>query len=607
MPSLVFELIKKHVIIWWITIFVSVFGVSLVNANDATTYRSKVTVPILENDIAFARSNAFQTLQKLLLTAAIQDLIGHPLFIESEKLLFRKNPIKPSDYLVSVKVLSELSTKEDFTMEMEGNIQTAGLIETLRRYDLVFKDDPWFPITILYESSLQIPFDDLETRLKLFHINISQKNAVNLSATTWQNRNDKEIIKSLFKLFPKNRIIYLIDTVPEEIVTEKTGSDGTDSNEIVSEVTDSNETVSDETASEEKPKNIKAVRIQIFRKSDLAHIGSMTFNFSVPVEPDLINEKLESMKPRFLSLFSIQSLKHSLYDAGLESTLFLEVDGLIDPYTRSIFENRLLKPNRSIKNYSITKLSSNIVEYRIQSKSNLEKLETYFNEKNPYFYIITEISDFNVLKIETFYRFTQKITDLMPWKGDERVLTMIKEMLLPENQVEPGSTSQSMIPDREPKVNPAFVPNLVEKEPNNDSRNTNSLPSSSLVLGNISSRADEDIFEIQRHLESSTLIVDWIRLGKTALSPQLRLYDSNFNFLNNYNLIGSQDRLSFKFNFPEDPPQKLYIRISDKVGFIQGETGGFKSFHYLLKCHWEGEDVSTDNQTRQPFSRKVSQ
>jgi hypothetical protein len=108
------------------------------------------------------------------------------------------------------------------------------------------------------------------------------------------------------------------------------------------------------------------------------------------------------------------------------------------------------------------------------------------------------------------------------------------------------------------------------------------------MLGNISSRADEDIYQLQvPDKESSTIVIDWIRIGKTSLSPQLRLYDKNFNFLNNYSLLGRRNRLKFRYTLQKDLSRQLYIRVSDAVGFFQGETGGYKSYQYLLKFDWK--------------------
>ena len=55
----------------------------LVSASDIKAYKGEITVSIVENDTAFARNSAFQSLQNLLLSAAIEDLIGPKLPFKS--------------------------------------------------------------------------------------------------------------------------------------------------------------------------------------------------------------------------------------------------------------------------------------------------------------------------------------------------------------------------------------------------------------------------------------------------------------------------------------------------------------------------------------------
>ncbi len=435
---------------------------------------------------------------------------------------------------------------------MKGKIQITSLAEALRKMNLVLSTDSRHSITLLLEDIVKIPIGELKERLDLFHIDISQVEIIELSEPPHE-RTKKEFIESLFIQFPENRIIFLIDTV----------TDGSQ-------------------------QNIKEIRTSIYRKSDLERLNSFSLSFSSHIPFTELEEKLQQSMSKFLSTFSIHTLNQNAFDTGLESTVYLEISGLIDPYTRSVFEKRFLKPNRAIKSYRLIRLSSNDSFYRLQSNSSLKTLASYFDRKNPYFYFLIDEAGFNTLKIESYYRFTETVTELNKWEPKVHILKMINEAFEIENIF-----TYDEIPEDTPEPNESsneFIPTLVEKEPNNNSRNLNFLPSATVVLGKISSRADEDVFKLQRQVQSSTLIVKWTIIGKTALSPQLRLYDKNFDFINNYSLIGSQKKLTFRNKFPNNAPKELYLRISDKIGFIQGETGGFKSFFYLLDYHWEVDE-----------------
>ncbi|MBU3915330.1 hypothetical protein KKA14_07330 [bacterium] len=547
--------IKQTTRAWLLIIFLHLFTTSLF-AQEIKTYHGSVTVPILENDIAFAKNNAFLTSQRQLLSAAIKDLIGERLFDEYQTQIYKRKIITPSDYLVSVIVLKEESVDGNFNMEMEGKIQTTSLAEALRKMNLVLSTDSRHSITLLRENIVKIPIERLRERLDLFHIDISQVEIVELAALPLE-RTKKEFIESLFVQFPDSSIIFLIDAVPDE-----------------------------------SQQNVKEIRTTIFRKSGFEKLNSFSLNFSSHIPITELEERLQQDISKFLLTFSIHTLSQKAFDKGLEATVYLEISGLIDPYIRSVFEKRFLDPNRAIKSYHLTRLSSDVSNYRLQSSASIKTLANYFDKKNPYFYFLIDESGLNTLNIESFYRLTETVTELNKWEPKEQIIKMINETFETESLF-PNDDLSKDNPDPD-ELNIEHIPTVEENEPNDNARNLNFLPSATIMLGKISSRADEDVFKLNRQVESSTLVINWKIIGKTALSPQLRLYDKNFDFLNSYSLIGSQKKLTFRNTFPNNTPKELYLRISDKIGFIQGETGGFKSFYYLLDYHWQVEEATKE-------------
>ena len=198
--------------------------------------------------------------------------------------------------------------------------------------------------------------------------------------------------------------------------------------------------------------------------------------------------------------------------------------------------------------------------------------------------------DFNVLRVEVFSRLMESVSELVEWELKPRILAMIQAFLTPPDVDNEEPVNNDLF--AESVFDEVYLPRLQEKEPNNTSKKLNGLPPSTLMIGYISSRADEDLFQLKRNTESATLEVEWIRIGKTTLSPQLRLYDQALNFVSKYSLSKSQNKIKFQYTFEQGVPRKVYLRVTDKVGFIQGETGGFKSFYYLLRYQWlEGESV----------------
>ncbi len=520
----------------------------MLGARETETYKAEITVSILENDTVYARNNAFQSLQNLILNAAITDLIGQALFNEYRYLILRSKAIKPSKFLVSAKVLDEFSNEGKFTMKLEGIIQTSTLAEELRKLNLVLKTDPKIPVTVMVESGLKIDQQDLSERLGLLHIVITDFKTIDISDYLPEERYTGDFAERLFNLSTGSKIVYLVDSIPAG-----------------------------------EPGFIKAIRTQIFRRTDYAVISA--FQLDLP-NPLVAGEIDEATQGRLNRLFTISSLETGMYNEGLDATVILEVEGLLDPFNRSEFEQKILKKNRSIKSFTLTQVSLNKSIYRVQSRVGLTELAGTFERKHPHFYFIVEQASSNVIQIESFYRYANQAPEVDAWEPDQRIMGLIADSLGEEFMASELTSDDLML---QPAVQNKFIPKYVEKEPNNNSQHLNRIPPATQILGNISSRADEDVFQLTRDVNSSTLVVEWIRIGKTTLSPQLRLYDQHFNVINNYNLVGRQNKLRFSYTFKETAPHKVFLRVTDKVGYIQGETGGFKTFFYLLKYYWQTE------------------
>lgn len=507
-------------------------------AQQPAKYDSTITVSIPDQDTVFARNNAFQSLKRQILIDAIKDQLGVIIYEEHANQILRHKDIKASELISAYQILQEYTIGDKFTMKLQGTIRVDVLNETLRKMNLILKDDPWYNVTLVVDNNIGIPVELLQEKLDIYHIKIHSLYAYDSSLLPTTDRQNVEFVESLFHQFPDNQIMFFIH---EEKQSDSILVDG--------------------------------LRNRIFRKADFQQITTFTIKFRKPVESSRVNQELKKSRSRFISAFSIQTCKRHLYDEGLESFIDINVAGLTNPFERNEFEKYVIKKNSGIQSYFLKNLSNEAVDYELYSKYSIERLMKYFERKNDAFDLIPEQNGINQLKIYAIYKLGQDIVELDTWQYDNDVIEQLNKIL---NEAEEEAFDESLVPD------------IAEKEPNNNSRRFNFLPNETLLIGKISSRADEDIYQVEEAFENKTSInIEWMLGSKTSLSPQLKLYDDNFKFLNSYSLIGRQNKIKFSYTFEAETPKRVYIRVSDAVGFIQGETGGYKSYDYLLKVEWK--------------------
>ena len=506
-------------------------------AQQQANYDNTITVSIPDQDTVFARNNAFRSLKRQIIIDAVKDQLGVLIYEEYASQILRHKGIKTSELVLAYQILQEYTIGEKFTMKLRGTVRIDVLKEVLRKMNLVLKDDPWYNITLVVNKNLDVPIELIQQKLDIYRIKIESQFIYYQDSNRINVHQSVEFIENVFNQFPKNQILFYIEE-------EKTADSDL----------------------------VKGLRIRIFRKTDHQQITTFTVNFKTPVDPLLMNQELKKIKSRFISAFSIQSCKRHLYDEGLESFIDIDVAGLANPFERSEFEKFVIKKNGSIQSSFLKNISNEAVNYELYSKYSIVRLMAYFEAPNEAFDLIVELDGINQLKIYAIYKLNQDIVELDSWPYQNNVIEQLNKALNDTDEIDE-----------------ALIPEIEEREPNNNSRRFNFLPNETLLIGKISSRADEDIYQVEepQEDETSSINIEWMIASKTSLSPQLKLYDDNFNFLNSYSLLGNQNRIKFSYTFQSETPKRIYIRVSDAVGFIQGETGGYKSYDYLLKVEWK--------------------
>ena len=241
-----------------ILLLCSFFLVAPLSAKQTKTYQSTATAPILENDIAFAKHNAFLQAQQNVVIAAIQDLLEPHMFEAYQKQIYREQSLKAKKHLVSAKILNEYSEEGRFSIELEAAIQIDTLKNALKQMGLIFKDDPWLSVTLLIEDGFDSAIELLNERLALFHIRIHSVEKVDFTGIPFKERREKAFIGDLFSNYPNKKIIYLLEAtrnVPDPTT-------------FTSEEEPATDQIDTEDYTEFNPL-INTIQLRILRKSDL--------------------------------------------------------------------------------------------------------------------------------------------------------------------------------------------------------------------------------------------------------------------------------------------------------------------------------------------------
>jgi hypothetical protein len=108
------------------------------------------------------------------------------------------------------------------------------------------------------------------------------------------------------------------------------------------------------------------------------------------------------------------------------------------------------------------------------------------------------------------------------------------------------------------------------------------LPIESLAYAELSNRGNSHWFflELPKEVKANWQI-SWDVLGSTKLQPEIFLLDSKRKRIAQQ-LMMKKNVITINYeNIPENG--KLFLRISDEIGYISSSIGGYQSFRYVMR------------------------
>ncbi len=493
------------------------------DARETQSFRAKTQVPIKEKDVVYARNQAFADLRRELIQKGVADLIGSRLYRENERYL--RNQIRNDQVITRVKIVRESANANSLSLSLIAWLRMKPLERSLRQLGFPLAKDPAVPIGLLIDQTIPLPVNKIKSRLALLKLRV-QKQLSYSSATL-----DAEQLESLFEQLGSPSAAILIEPIPGD-----------------------------------SPGKVQGITARVVRLSDFQIAQNLVLNFEQR-EADQIGTYLKRNLERFLSLFSVQNLQHSDFTGGKKRVWLLELVGLTNPKARYLFEETCLKPNRQIEAFELTHRSSESSRYRVYSAKSAKELALTLFKPSAYFSFQILTEEGNQTQVQVLAQSSPKMS---PPRPILQVQEWRKKILLAL-----GLNEKAPIP-------PEWGQLFREGEPNNTSLELTPVLSEQVILGRLNSRADEDLFLLPGE-NKKTLIIDWLKLGKSYLRPLLRLYDDQFNLLASWPMQPSRSKKHLIFHFKGKVPNQLHLRVYDRIGYIHGETGGFRFFEYLLR------------------------
>lgn len=494
---------------------------STVFASDSNMYQAEASVAVYDNDAVVARKKVFHLVQQRIVLQAVREMVEPEVFKLYEKQIKRNIEVKSNRFLLSVRVLLEKSDGVKFLLRLQGRVNKTKISDALTGLKIPKKSDPWRDVRIVFRNEPIFSHADWRRNLSLFHIKVLSFSVdKRIDQVVW----DQESIERVFADYQDTQVVYYI------WIEAKDGEVGSLIMDILSRGSDM---VSG------------TIRLPL-RQSD-ARLAK--------------NER-----KRIFSLFNSSSLKLSAFNTSGTSLLTLRIDGISSPMYREGFEREYLLNNPAILNSRISVRSSDSVSYDLKLRGTQRAfLETVLREGGKNRVQLIE-KDKNVVRLVYLENEVEEIKELLPWSPVPSVIRQIEERF----------------PTNAGKMK--WLPKWQETESNNTIVSPNRMVNNQVTIGKISSRIDEDLYVVECQAKAKGIKLEWMRIGKTELTPQLRLYDDQLNLLATYSMHGNQSSQIIDYTFIDEKiPPKMFIRISDKIGFVPSETGGFKSYNYLLK------------------------
>ena len=252
------------------------------------------------------------------------------------------------------------------------------------------------------------------------------------------------------------------------------------------------------------------------------------------------------------------------------SRLELRVLGLTSIYDEESFERDFFAEGTPFTDFVLARLTNDAVTYEGDYRGDRTRLAGELEG--------TAVGAFHIRRVFWFNDTLELVVERIPGEGPREL-----DPFPPE--VRPPVVAELLedLAELRPEL-AIWQPAFTETEDNGRFDRANSIAFGTPIYGYVDSRGDSDVF-VGEALEPGEIIeIEWYRLGRTNLSPVLRLYDEG-GILRKTLFLRSEIR--HRYTLPAGE-HSFYLEAADRFGYLDLDAGGYLNFHYLMWIHREG-------------------
>lgn len=275
------------------------------------------------------------------------------------------------------------------------------------------------------------------------------------------------------------------------------------------------------------------------------------------VMPELVQPIVNQLQPG--------SLGNPAYWGTQVSRLELRIYGIGSVYEEESFERDFFTTGSPFEKFVLSRLGPDWVSYEGEFRGDKARLEREL-AKRPIGAFAVQQTFWNdgALELVVTRRDAALPNEVKPFPADSRA-PAVQVMFDDLAKVKP----ELLLPQQ---------PTFAESEDNGRFDNANALLFNSPLYGFVDSRGDNDVFVGEAVRGGETIAVEWYRLGRTNLSPAIRVFDEQ-GVLQRTVFPAADAR--FSITVPAGQT-RFFIEVADRFGYLITDSGGYLNYHYLL-------------------------